>query len=189
VHGGTIRIDTLLFAGTTSVFWGVWPELACAAEPPPGVRRIVLEGGGPGGAEPELLLLELLELLELDGGIHGWIATVWVNVSGGITISFEPGGTAAVPDCTTSASEQGGTAIVSDAFCLGIWTVRMPGFMSAVDTASELELEELLLLLPPQALRPTLTLASAAVTASHLPAELPIVIRFSSRVASRSRAG
>jgi hypothetical protein len=66
VHGGTTSTETLLLAGTTSSFCGVCPELACCAEPPPGVSRIVLDGGGVA----ELLLpelLELLELLELEG--------------------------------------------------------------------------------------------------------------------------
>lgn len=70
-------------AGTTSEFAGVCPELACVADPPPGVSRMVLDGGGEGGGVPELLLLELLEL---DAALHGWIATVCVSESGGMTI-------------------------------------------------------------------------------------------------------
>ncbi len=181
VHGGTISVVMLLFDGTTSWFWGVCPELACAAGPPPGVTRIVLDGGGEGGGA--LLLLELLELLELDeliGAMHGWIATVSVNEPGGITISLEPGGTTPPPDCTTVASEQGGTAILSAVFCLGTWTVRIPGSINAVDTASELD--ELLLLLPPrlQPLSPREAAAMAPI--AHLPAQRSITISVSSRL-------
>ncbi|MDQ2758959.1 MAG: hypothetical protein M3Y17_00590 [Actinomycetota bacterium] len=170
VHGGTISVVMLLFDGTTSWFWGVCPELACAAEPPPGVTRIVLAGGGDGGGALLLLLLELLllELDELIGAMHGWIATVSVKEPGGMTISLEPGGTAPLPDCTTCASEQGGTAIFRAVFCLGICTVRIPGSINAVDIASELdELPPLLLL--PQPASPRDTTATAPMT--HLPTE------------------
>jgi hypothetical protein len=185
VQGGTISVVTLLLAGTTSWFSGVDPELACWAEPPPGVSSTVLAGGG----EP-LLLLELL-LLELDDPLEdmqGWIATVSVREPGGMTISLDPGGTVVLPDCATSDSEHGGTAMVSADFCLGTWTVRMPGSMSAVETASELELELLLLLLP-HADSPRLKAAIAAVPTSRLAAALRIVIGFSSPMAPRSGAG
>ena len=176
VQGGTISVVTLLLAGTTSWFDGVDPELACWAEPPPGVSSTVLAGGG----EPLLLELELLlELDELLDDMQGWIATVSVREPGGITISFEPGGTVVLPDWATWASEHGGTAMVSAAFCLGTWTVRMPGSMSAVDTASELELELLLLLLLPQASSPRLKAAIAALPMSRLAAALRIDIGFS----------
>jgi hypothetical protein len=172
VQGGTISVVMLLLAGTTSWFEGVEPELACWAEPPPGVRSTVLAGGG----EPLLLLeLLLLELDELEEDMQGWIATVSVREPGGMTISFDPGGTLVLPDCATSDSEHGGTAMVSADFCLGTWTVRMPGSISAVDTASELELELLLLLLP-HADSPRLAAAIMAVPTSRLAAALRIVI-------------
>ena len=65
---------------------------------PPGVIRIVLAGGGAIASLLELELLELLLELELMGDPHGSIATVWVNVLLGITISFEPGGIVLLPD-------------------------------------------------------------------------------------------
>ncbi len=182
VHGGTISVVMLLFDGTTSWFWGVCPELACAAEPPPGVTRIVLAGGGDGGGALLLLLLLELLLLELDeliGAMHGWIATVSVKEPGGMTISLEPGGTAPLPDCTTCASEQGGTAIFRAVFCLGICTVRIPGSINAVDIASELD-ELLLLLLLPQPASPRDTTATAPAPMTHLPAERRITILVSS---------
>lgn len=179
VHGGTISVVMLLFDGTTSWFWGVCPELACAAEPPPGVTRIVLAGGGDGGGALLLLLLELLllELDELIGAMHGWIATVSVKEPGGMTISLEPGGTAPLPDCTTCATEQGGTAIFRAVFCLGICTVRIPGSINAVDIASELDELPLLLLLP-QPASPRDRTATTPMT--HLPAERRITILVSS---------
>jgi hypothetical protein len=41
-----------------------------------------------------------------------------------------------LPDWATLASEHGGTTIVSGVCCLGITTVRTPGFCSAADTGS-----------------------------------------------------
>jgi len=114
---------------------------------PPGVIRIVLAGGGAivGALELELLLLELLE----PGEPQGSIATVWVSVLFGITISFDPGGIELLPDCaTTAASEHDVTAIVSGLCCFGITTVLTPGLIRAVLTGSELELEEPPPLLP-----------------------------------------
>jgi hypothetical protein len=98
------------------------------------VIRIVLAGGG--AIAPLLELeLELLEL-ELEGEPHGSIATVWVSVLLGITISFEPGGIVLLPDCTTDASEHEVTAILSGLCCCGMTTVRTPGLMSAAATGS-----------------------------------------------------
>jgi hypothetical protein len=131
-HGGTISVTTLLLAGSTSWSCGDAP-VAEALEAPPGVIRIVLAGGG---AIVALELLEL-ELLELElGEPHGSIATVWVSVLLGITISFEPGGIALEPDCTTGASEHDVTAIVNGLCCCGMTTVRTPGLMSAAATGS-----------------------------------------------------
>jgi hypothetical protein len=104
----------------------------------------VLEAGG---AALDWLLLELL-LLELPGGMQGWMATVSVSVLFGITSWFEPGGGLVLPDWATLASEHGGTTIVSGLCCFGMTTVRTPGFIKAMETASWLELEELLELLP-----------------------------------------
>jgi hypothetical protein len=66
---------------------------------PPGVSRIVLEGGG--WLDP--LLDPPLDPLEEDcsGGGHGCTATVWVSVPCGTTTRFEPGGIFALPDCAT----------------------------------------------------------------------------------------
>lgn len=189
VHGGTISVVMLLLEGTTSWFWGVCPELACAAGPPPGVTRIVLAGGGEGGGALlllELLLLLLLELLELLGVMHGWTATVSVSEPGGMTISLEPGGTAELPDWTTCASEQGGTAIFSAVFCWGTWTVRMPGSINAVDTASELD-ELLPPLLPPRLQPVSPREAAATAPMSHLPAQRRITISVSSRLVLPAR--
>jgi hypothetical protein len=121
VHGGTISVVTRLLVGSTSWFCGVGPPLCWA--PPPGVMRTVLAGGGPAD---ELLLLLLL-LLDPPCGMHGWTATVSVTERVGIRIWFEPGG-AFPPDGVTCASEQGGTTMVSGVCCLGITTVRTPGF-------------------------------------------------------------
>jgi hypothetical protein len=93
-QGGTISVTTLLLAGSTSWSCGAAPCAACAPEPP-GVTRTVPAGGG---AIAPLLELELELLLELDGEPHGSIATVWVIVLLGITISFDPGGIWLLPD-------------------------------------------------------------------------------------------
>lgn len=55
--------------------------------------------------------------------------------------------------------------------------MRTPGFISAVVTASELELDELLLLLPPQAATTnTMTAANINVTIERVAADLGTVI-------------
>jgi hypothetical protein len=132
-HGGTISVTTLLLAGNTSWSCGETP-VAEALDAPPGVIRIVLAGGGAIVALLELLELELE--LELIGEPQGSIATVCVSVLLGITISFEPGGIALEPDCTTGASEHEVTAIVNGLCCCGMTTVRTPGLMSAAATGS-----------------------------------------------------
>lgn len=128
---------------------------------------MVLAGGG--ASELLLLLLELDELLELVlvGGMHGWMATDSWSEPFGITSWLEPGGGLLLPLAwVTWASEQGGTASVTSLFCGGITTVRTPGLVSAVDTTSELELEELLLL--PHAATPMQTAATAMSAADSL---------------------
>jgi hypothetical protein len=47
-HGGTINVVTLLFAGTTSWFWGAPPVLGGADAPPvvPPSRFAITQGGG-----------------------------------------------------------------------------------------------------------------------------------------------
>jgi hypothetical protein len=157
-QGGTISVVTLLLAGSTSWSCGDAP-VAEALEAPPGVIRIVLAGGG---AIVALLELELELELELIGEPHGSIATVWVIVLLGITMSFEPGGIVLLPDCTTDASEHDVTAIVSGLCCWGMTTVRTPGLMSAAATGSWLEL---LLLEPPPPLEPQPVIAT---TATHV---------------------
>ncbi|MFL5828794.1 MAG: hypothetical protein ACJ76X_02660 [Solirubrobacteraceae bacterium] len=74
----------------------------------------------------------------------------------GITISFEPGGIALLPDCATDASEHDSTARVSGLCCFGMTTVLTPGFCRAVATGSELEL----LLLP----QPVIAATAAHIT-------------------------
>jgi hypothetical protein len=140
-HGGTISVVTLLLAGSTSWSCAVTPVVV-EASAPPGVTRMVLAGGGAiVGLLLELLELELL-LLE-PGDPQGSIATVWVSVLLGITISFDPGGTVLLPDWeTTAASEHEVTAMVSGLCCLGITTVLTPGLIKAAVTGSELELLE-----------------------------------------------
>jgi hypothetical protein len=127
-------VVTLLLAGSTSWSWAVAPVVALLLAPP-GVTRIVLAGGGAiVGALLELLELELL--LE-PGDPQASIATVWVRVLFGITISFDPGGIVVLPDWpTTAASEHEVTAIVSGLCCLGITTVRVPGAVRAAVTGS-----------------------------------------------------
>jgi hypothetical protein len=89
------------------------------------------------------------------------MATVCVSVLFGITTSFDPGGTRALPDsATTAASEQGGTTILNALCCLGITTVLTPGLCSAAETGSVLdELPEL-----PQA--DSTAVAAASMTAA-----------------------
>jgi hypothetical protein len=112
MHGGTIRVVTLLLAGSTSWSCGCAPG-GGVPPAPPGVMRIVLAGGGAIVALLlELLELELLELELDDGEPHGSIATVCVSVLLGITISFDPGGMLLEPDWTANASEQEVTAMV-----------------------------------------------------------------------------
>ena len=103
-------------------------------------------------------------------GWHGWTATVCVSVPGGITIVFEPSGMSALPVWTSRGAVtfgglspgrgQGGITIVIAVFCLPIRTVRVPGVISAIDRASDIELLDELLL-PPQP-----ATASAAQTAT-----------------------
>jgi len=135
IHGGTTSVVTLLFAGSTSCSTGEAP-VACVLLAPPGVMSTVLGGGGAMVGLLELLLLLRLEL-ELVGDPHGSMATVWVKVLLGMTISFDPGGMVLAPEpATTAASEQEVTAIVSGLCCFGITTVRTPGLCSAAPTGS-----------------------------------------------------
>jgi hypothetical protein len=175
VQGGTIRVVTLLFAGTTS--WFCCPELPpleppldpplelLALDAPPGVSRTVLDGGGVlDELEPPLEPPLEPELLW-----HGWIAMVSVSELGGIVTSFEPGGDLVLPDCATCASEHGGTTMVSAVCCLATSTSRTPGFCNAVETASVLELDEL----DPQPDAPT---AIATNPISRLREPIPTII-------------
>ena len=107
------------------------------------MTRIVLGGGGAIVAlelELEELLDELEEELldELEAGEpQGSIATVWVSVLLGITITFDPGGTLLLPDWeTTAASEHEVMASVSGLCCLGMMTVLTPGACRAAPTGS-----------------------------------------------------
>ena len=105
VHGGTINVFTVLLFGSTS-----WlgcddpldeddelcdPELCCVVPEPPGVIKIVLDGGAGGELPP----------LDEDPPPpwHGWTAIVSVWVPCGTTIEFEPGGGFVDPVFTVSA--------------------------------------------------------------------------------------
>lgn len=193
VHGGTISVRMLLLAGSTSWFCGVAPAFDWL-DAPPGVTRMVLDAGGVGGGllldelELELLLelLDELELLEEPWLWHGWTATVCVTLERGISIRFEPGGIASLPDWVTAASEHGGTAIVTGLCCCGMMTARTPGFWSAWVTGSWLELDELelelLLLLPMHALSVVaLAMHAMAPTTTRIGAELALVMSLLTR--------
>ncbi len=192
-HGGTISVVTLLLAGRTSWFTGEEDD-AFVLDPPPGVTRIVLAGGGIEEELEELDELDELEELELElwlGGMHGWIATVSCSAPFGISIRLEPGGGAEPPlDWVTCASEQGGTASVRLAFWGGTTIARTPGSESALATASEeleLELEDPPLLLPPHAAMPTaIKPATPTIASGRLAAEPSLVIE--SLLAFRPRA-
>jgi hypothetical protein len=186
VQGGTMIVVTPLLLGSTSWFVG-WPlddppdeppelppldppeddELDCAFTPP-GVSRIVLDGGGwllPLDEEPPLDPPEDDEL-DCSGGGHACTAIVCVRVPCGTTTWFDPGGIFELPDCVTAASEHGGTAIVRSACCLGITTVRTPGLWSAVETAS-------CCFLLPQAVAPSASAVSA--TAPNARKTIPFI--------------
>jgi hypothetical protein len=123
------------------------PELCCVVPAPPGVMRIVLDGGAGGEVPP----------LEDDPPPlwHGCTAIVSVWVPFGTTMRFDPGGGFVSPVFTVSAWSQVGMTIVRSARWAGITTCRTPGVCSAVDTGSPDELLDELLLLPPHALSPT----------------------------------
>jgi hypothetical protein len=103
VQGGTIRVVIALLFGSTSWFGCddplldddddellCEPELCCEVPAPPGVRRIVLEGGPP-----------VLELEEPPPDWHGWTATVSVWAPFGMTTVLEPGGGFVAPGLST----------------------------------------------------------------------------------------
>src|SRR3954470_24392481 len=122
------------------------PELCCALPAPPGVRRIVLDGG-VGALEPEP------DDPPLDDW-HGCTAIVSVCASFGTTTVFEPGGGFLSPTLSVSAWSHVGMTTVRSLCCVGITTWRTPGVCSAVETGSPDELLDELLLLPPHALNP-----------------------------------
>jgi hypothetical protein len=159
-----MSVVTLLLFGSTSwlgcddpllldedeLLWE--PELCCELPAPPGVSRIVLDGGA-GGVEPEPDEAP-------PPAWHGCTATVSVCAFFGTTITFEPGGGLVVPVVAARAWSQVGMTIVRSPRWRGITTWRTPGVCSAVETGSPDELLEELLL-PPHALSPR---ASAAAT-------------------------
>jgi hypothetical protein len=176
MHGGTISVRTLELAGTTSWFDGFAPEADCACAPP-GVTSTVLEAGGETAPlEEELDELELEEELEA-GGWHGWTATVWVTLPGGIVTVFEPVGGFDAPCWAAAASAHGGTATVSGPLRGEICTVRTPGFIRAVDTGSEEDDDELddEDELPPQAASPVTITALTVSPATRVAAELALI--------------
>jgi hypothetical protein len=104
VHGGTINVVTLLLFGSTSWFGCeapleddellCAPELCCEVPAPPGVIRIVLDGGEGGVLPPPE---------EPPPPWHGWTAIVSVCVPFGTMTVFEPGGGLVLPVRTVSA--------------------------------------------------------------------------------------
>jgi len=95
VHGGTISVVMLLLFGSTSWFGCdepldelellLWePELCCDVPAPPGVIRIVLDGGAGGVLPPPEDPPPPLW--------QGWTAIVSVCAPFGTTTVFEPGG-------------------------------------------------------------------------------------------------
>ncbi len=167
VQGGTIRVVTLLLFGSTSWFGcdellldelPEAPELCWDVPAPPGVRRIVLDGGD-GGVAPE-------PVEPPPWPMHGCTATVSVCALFGTTIVFEPGGGFVSPVRTVSAWSQVGTTMVRSWRWRGITTCRTPGVWSAVETGSPEELLDELLLLPPQAASPRTTVAIAPADAT-----------------------
>jgi hypothetical protein len=141
------------------------------------VSRIVLDGGGCAELlEEEPPLDPPLDPPDEDeelGGGQGCTAIVCVSVPCGTTTEFEPGGIFELPDWVTAASEHAGTAMVRSLCCFGITTVRTPGFISAVDTASICELDDLL----PHAARPSA--ATAARIAPEMRTPLRLIKLFS----------
>jgi hypothetical protein len=121
VHGGTISVVIFALFGSTSWFGCdelleedddedddelllCWPELCCEVPAPPGVSRIVLDGGEGGEAPPPDD--ELLPLW------HGCTATDSVCVPFGMTTVLEPGGGFVEPDFKVSAWSQVGMITV-----------------------------------------------------------------------------
>jgi hypothetical protein len=188
-HAGTTSVSMPVLAGSTSC-WSWLPDCCCCCwpcgEPPPGVISTVLTGG-PCGCGPLDELLELDDELDDDeplcDGWHGCTATVWVSVPRGTTIVFEPGGIFALPVWTSRGAVtfggsspgrgHGGMTIVMSFFCLPISTVRVPGVWSAIETPSDIELDDELLL-PPHAATPSARAAAAATPAEiRLPVMSP----------------
>jgi hypothetical protein len=179
VHGGTISVVTLLLLGSTS-WLGVEeppledelpcvPELCCAVPAPPGVSRIVLDGGD-GAVLPELD--------EPPPEPHGCTATVSVWAFFGTTTVFEPGGGFVLPGWSVWAWSQVGITISRSWRWRGITTSRSPGVWSAVETGSPDELLDEELLLPPHAASPSASVTAAPAEANPRTAVLlPTVIR------------
>jgi hypothetical protein len=179
VQGGTINVFTLLLLGSTSWFGcdaplddelDCAPELCCEVPAPPGVSRIVLDGGDGGVApEPDEAPLPW----------HGCTATVSVCAFLGTMIMFDPGGGFVLPVLTAEAWSQVGITIVRSWRWRGITTWRTPGVCSAVETGSPDELLEELLLLPPHAATPSATATTAPAEHTPRTIEPPVTdIRF-----------
>jgi hypothetical protein len=186
VHGGTISVVIFALFGSTSWFGCdeplledddellCDPELCCDVPAPPGVRRIVLDGGA--GGEPLAPDEEPPPL-----PMHGCTAIVSVWAPFGTTTVFDPGGGVVEPGFRTCAWSHVGMTTVRSWCCAGITTWRTPGVISAVDTGSPDELLEELLLLPPHAVNPSASAPDATATAS------PTLIRISLFAASARR--
>src|SRR3954452_6581818 len=131
------------------------PELCCEVPAPPGVRRIVLEGG-EGALEP------LPE--DPPPPWHGCTAIVSVWAPFGTTTVFDPGGGFVEPGFSVCAWSHVGMTTVRSWCCAGITTWRTPGVIRAVETGSPEELLEELLLLPPHAVSPRAAMPTATAT-------------------------
>jgi hypothetical protein len=105
VQGGTISVVMLLLLGSTSWFGCddpllddellCDPELCCEVPAPPGVSRIVLDGGA-GGVLPE-------PEDPPPPDWQGWTAIVSVWAPFGTTTVFDPGGGFVAPGFRTCA--------------------------------------------------------------------------------------
>jgi hypothetical protein len=169
VHGGTISVVIFALFGSTSWFGCddplledddellCDPELCCEVPAPPGVRRIVLDGGA--GGDPLAP--------EEDPPPPPWQGCTAIDsvcAPFGITTVFDPGGGFVEPGFSVCAWSHVGMTTVRSWCCAGITTWRTPGVIRAVDTGSPDELLEELLLLPPQAVRPSAATPTATAT-------------------------
>jgi hypothetical protein len=167
VHGGTISVVIFALFGSTSWFGCddplldddellCEPELCCEVPAPPGVRRIVLDGGAGGDPLPPEE--------EPPPPWQGCTAIVSVWAPFGTTTVFDPGGGFVEPGFSVCAWSHVGITTVRSWCCAGITTWRTPGVISADETGSPEELLEELLLLPPHPANPSATAPATTAT-------------------------